>query len=106
MVMANGEINVGDPCTPRAGYSDIVEGAQVVITDAADTKLAVGELEAPTIVKGPSDSFIDARCEYPFQVSEVPGDKSLYSVHVGNTFRGEQTFGEDELYAGVELSVG
>ncbi|WIB65915.1 hypothetical protein [Curtobacterium sp. MCBD17_040] len=98
-------IALGEACVPDAGYDDITSGAQVTILDPSDTKIAIGSLEPGVVVKGATDAVTDARCQYTFDVSGVPGNYSLYSVHIGNTFRGEQSFSKQQLYAGVTLHL-
>ena len=93
-------------CVPRVGFSDVHDGAQVVILDPSGTKIAVGALQTGAVVEGATDSVESGRCEYKFQVSDVPTGLSLYSVHIGNTFRGEQTYTLHDLYRGVVLAAG
>jgi len=99
-------INLGGPCVTTAGFGDIAEGAQVLITDESNTKLAVGNLQPGVVVKGASENVDDARCEFAFEVDDVPTGHALYSVHLGNSFRGEQTYTIHDLYVGVGLSIG
>lgn len=104
--LTGGGAYIGGPCGVAAGYSDIRTGADVVISDAAGVKIAVGHLEAGTAEQGPTDAVADGRCIFTFHVSDVPGTSALYSVHVGNTFRGEATYNKHDLYQGVTLAIG
>lgn len=104
--LTGGAANVGGPCGVSAGYSDIQAGAEVLISDAAGVKIAVGHLEAGTAEQGSTDAVADGRCIFPFHVSDVPGASALYSVHVGNTFRGDATYDKHDLYQGVSLNIG
>lgn len=87
-----------DDCSSgTGGYSDIREGAEVVITDASGKKLAV-------------DSLLTGReyqesglCVFDFSVKGVPSGKGPYSVEVAS--RGDVTFTEDEA-DGIVISLG
>lgn len=104
--LAGNAAYVGGPCAPPTGYSDVHAEAQVVIADARGQKIAVGELEPGTAEQGPTESVADGRCVFNFEVDDVPGTSDLYSVHVGNTFRGEATYSKHDLYTGVDLALG
>lgn len=99
-------ITLGAACTPSPGFDDFTQGAQVLVSDPDGEKVAVGVLGSPTVVQRATDMVKDARCQFTFAIPDVPGGRNLYSVHIGNTFRGEQTFSQGELYIGVSLSIG
>jgi len=46
------------------------------------------------------------QCEYPFTVAEIPAGMKFYSVHIGSTNRGEQTYTAAQLESGVALTLG
>lgn len=71
------------PCQPGGGYSDIHEGAQVVVTDAAAKTLAVGSL-------GPGmqdDTGAGKTCVFSFWVNDVPVGEKFYGVEVAHRGR-------------------
>lgn len=95
------------PCIPRDGFDDIDEGAQVVVLDANGTKVALGELGTGGLANGASsEAFISSVCEFPISVSDVPNSGGIYSVHVGNEARGEQSYTKSELEDGIALTLG
>jgi hypothetical protein len=83
-------------CVGTGGYDDIVEGAQVVVTDGANAVVGVSRLLAAT------KSGIE--CEYGFTVSDVPAGRGSYAVEVSH--RGKVTFKEDDLHRAIGLSLG
>lgn len=105
--LQDGKPTIGNPCIPKAGYSDISDGAQVVVANASGETVAVGELGEGGLQNGPSGTaFFQSVCEYPLTVSDIPVGSKFYSVHVGNTNRGEQTFTADQLKDGIALTLG
>jgi hypothetical protein len=80
LISANGR------CQGQQGYSDLQEGAQVVIRDASGDTVAVDSLR----VGVKEDS---ATCRFAFIVHDVPSGKGPYSIEV--THRGEIAFTED-----------
>lgn len=87
----------GGACQGAGGYSDMVEGGQVVVTDASGKTVAVGSLGA-----GHHGGGYGA-CVFPFTVEDVPSGVGPYSVEV--THRGKIAFTEDEA-SDIELTLG
>jgi hypothetical protein len=81
-------------CEGRAGYSDIGEGAQVVITDDSGKTLTITHLEA-----GSGDQF---SCEFAFR-ADVPSGRGYYGVQVSH--RGVVKEPETDLGA-IAISLG
>lgn len=105
--LQNGKPTIGNPCIPKGGYSDIDGGAQVIVSDGSGETVAVGELDEGGLQNGPSGSaFYQSVCEYPFTVDDVPARVKFYSVHIGNTNRGEQTYTAAQLKSGIALTLG
>ena len=80
----------GAPCEGQEGYSDIVEGAQVVIKNSAGEQIALGGL-------GPGRTVEDDewyQCHFDFTIPDVPVDGAIYSVEV--THRGSVSFSQDQ----------
>lgn len=94
----------GQPCTSKAGYSDIAYGAQVTVTDEAGIKLAVTSLGTGTSDDRGTDIYV--YCSYGFLLADVPDGKSLYSIHVGNQARGEVAYKRASLDTSVTLTIG
>lgn len=92
----NGELDSlgGGSCTGSGGYSDIAEGAQVVITDDSGQTLAITHLEP-----GAGDQF---SCEFAFR-ADVPPGRGYYGVEV--THRGVVKEREVDL-GGIAISLG
>jgi hypothetical protein len=94
----------GDSCRESGGYSDMREGAQVVVKDGSGSVIAVGALgpgEAPGAAGEKSPD-----CQFPFSVAGIPVEE-FYSIEVSH--RGATTFSHDELEAQgwtVSLSLG
>lgn len=86
----------GGGCHGQGGYSDIADGAQVVVTSGSDT-LGVGQLANSTYTGG--------NCVFQFVVENVPLGKRFYGVAV--THRGTIQEPESEAKSGnVALSLG
>ncbi|MFI6482257.1 hypothetical protein ACIBH1_30295 [Nonomuraea sp. NPDC050663] len=86
----------GRSCSTDGGYSDIREGAQVVITDAKETTLAVGQLAMGYY----SDS---GKCEFPFSV-EVKSGEAFYGIEVSH--RGRLQYSASDMASPLSLSLG
>jgi len=95
----------GSPCTSTAGYDDIADGTQVVITDAAGKTVAVGALKGGALKAGPDATAFDARCDFAFTVTGIPAGSKFYGVHIGNTNRGVQQERPDQLRS-IALTIG
>ena len=72
-------------CDLSVGYSDMREGARVIVTDASDKVIASSYLD-----EGGGDYL----CEFPFTVKDVP-DRDEYWIEIGN--RGELHYDKSEL---------
>jgi len=88
----------GTSCTSSDGYSDISEGAQATLTNQSGTVLAVSDLDEGVVA--------DGDCSFGFLFSGVPEGQQFYSIHVGNSNRGEVTYTRDQLNVPVELTLG
>jgi len=85
----------GGHCSGTGGYSDIAAGADVTVTDAAGTIVAIGALGAGTIA--------DMACAFPFSVS-APAGKGFYGLTIGH--RSKVQYSESALAQPVHLSLG
>lgn len=86
----------GTACTGNGGFSDIREGAQVVITDAKEATLGVGSLDA-----GKRDKA--GRCEFAFAL-DIPKGHQFYGIEVSH--RGRLQYSADQISAPLFLSLG
>jgi hypothetical protein len=94
------------PCIAKAGYSDIVGGAQVIVANGSGETVAVGALDDGVIADNQSSTGDAKVCEFSFTASDIPPGSKFYSVHIGNTNRGEQTYTAAQLRDGIALSIG
>jgi hypothetical protein len=100
---------IGNPCTPDAGYEDIATGAQVTTKNGTGKVLALGTLGDPRVselLANPNDEGAPwpYRCTLPFTVTGVPGGEEFYSIEV--THRGEVRYTRGDLNQPVLLSLG
>ena len=96
-------------CHGRRGFSDIVAGAAVIITDSKWQTLGTGSLDegqkiyadTPAILGGPT-RFV-ASCKMAFRVHDLPPGRGQYSVTISH--RGTQVVDESQARsaAGVQL---
>ena len=96
----------GDTCTAKDGYDDVTSGSQIVISDAAGKTIALGALGGGSIAIPAGGVPLNARCQFPFTVQDVPPGGKFYGVHVGNTNRGTVQYTAKQLAAGPEVTVG
>lgn len=90
------------PCVGYQGYSDIAEGAPVVITDQGGTVIATGQLDHGSATVGADNR--GTSCTFTFEVKNVP-DKPFYGVTVSH--RGTQTYSAEKAKGGlISLSLG
>lgn len=97
-VLGNVAVNGNEPCRSLSGYDDINEGAQVKVTVEGNT-VALGKLEA-----GSPTEMGNYACKFNFALDDVPSGKNFYSVEISH--RGALEYSEDDLTAGIELSIG
>lgn len=100
---------IGNPCTPDAGYEDIATGAQVTTRNGTGKVLALGTVGAARVSKllaNPNDEGAPwpYRCTLPFTVTGVPGGEEFYSIEVSH--RGEVRYTRGDLNEPVLLSLG
>jgi hypothetical protein len=99
---ASGHLQFGggdynDPCTGTAGYDDITQGAQVVISDAAGKTLGIGALGVGVAEGG--------TCLFPFTVKGVKLGSKFYGVSI--THRGVVQYTYSQLKSGqAALTLG
>lgn len=84
----------GGPCSgtddTNGGFDDIVPGAQVTVTNQAQTIVATGTLGAGTV------ETLYSTCEFVFTVPDVPTEQ-FYTVTVSH--RGGVTYSEAQMTA-------
>lgn len=95
----------GDPCVGEGGFADIQPGAQIKVSDASGTIIALGELGNGFA----RDSFPSVRgtdiCQFAIAVTEIPdGGDGIYGVEVAS--RGVINFEKVGPGATVALTLG
>ena len=86
----------GDNCAGSAGYDDLRDGAEVVISENGGKTVAVGTLEG--------SHSADGECLFRFDISGVPSGKGFYGILI--THRGVVQFSEREMRDGPALTIG
>ncbi|MFD9949845.1 hypothetical protein ACFWYW_55750 [Nonomuraea sp. NPDC059023] len=90
------EISENLRCTGIGTYADVVEGAQVVVSDATGRTIGVGRLQFGLLA--------EAGCTFPFEVAGVPGDEPFYGVQIAN--RGRLQYTAAQMSAPIEMIIG
>ena len=96
---------IGVPCTSSAGYDDIHDGAQVIISDQTGTTIGLTTLGAGQLLAKEGDSLFAARCAYKFQQT-VPGGATFYGLHAGNANRGVVQYSPEDVRNLIQLTLG
>lgn len=97
----------GTPCVTEGGFSDIAEGADVVVKDETGKIVANGNLGGGVLAKAevvPENE--PPQCSFTFSLLAVP-KASIYTIGVAN--RGDVTFSYPDLQTDgwqVALSIG
>lgn len=92
-------------CLPLAGFRDIEEGTQVVVTSGSGETLGLGTLSAPTYsVRNPGSSVRLGKCSYDFSVPNVSSGQQFYRVEVGR--RGVQQYSQADITQPLTLQLG
>jgi hypothetical protein len=91
-----------DQCSSSAGFADVAEGAQITATDADGKIVGVGTLGAGhKLVMGGT-----LTCGFAFTINDIVLSAKFYSLSVGNVFRGELQFTEEDMRRGPRLFLG
>ncbi|MFF0864122.1 hypothetical protein ACFYUV_20355 [Nonomuraea sp. NPDC003560] len=94
----------GEPCTTTgAGFKDIQEGVQVVVTDAASKTIALAALGPGKMRRPGGPDALDRHCVFPFAVS-APAGHDFYGVEVSH--RGRVQFTAAQVKTPLELTLG
>jgi hypothetical protein len=108
------QLEDGGPCKAASGYDDISAGSQVTLTNGSGEVVATGNLGNGMQSNSEGWSYANwlrvgkgvAMCSFSFQITDVPGGGNFYQVSLGNNNRGEISYSEDELKAGIALKLG
>lgn len=65
----------GDTCIGKMDHEDVREGTQVAVSDGAGATIAIGRL-------GPGNLKGKLGCEFPVEVTDVPGGHRIYGVAI------------------------
>lgn len=95
-------LNRSYDCVSSASYADVAEGAQIIATDASGDVVAIGTLEAGQY-EFESDKMV---CQFSFNIEDIVLDKKFYGLSVGNVFRGDVQFSEEDMRVGPRLYLG
>lgn len=91
-------------CTSPAGYSDVIQGGTVTVTDPAGKVVGLGSLgEGQTVRGSDAGSTDDDHCVFSLE-AEAPGGLKFYGVEVGH--RGVVQFAEADLAGPIRLTLG
>lgn len=90
-------------CVPEDGYEDLTEGSQLLIKSSGGTILGTAELGAP---RTRADEGYWGMCAFGFSLNDIPvrGD-DIYELSLGSGSRGAIVYTEEELHAGVDVSL-
>lgn len=93
-------------CRGKAGFDDLREGAQVVVTNAAGRTVAIGHLgTGKSATTGGGDSVVRlVACTFPIKVEDVPDGENFYGITV--THRGTQQYTREQLRQPIHLTLG
>lgn len=88
-------------CRGTGGYSDLAQGAQVVVQDGSGTTLAIGQLDA-----GIGESYVApyGACQFGFTVPGAPAGKGFYRIEISH--RGAVNYTEAQLDTSLALTIG
>lgn len=83
------QVGLGKPCFTLGSFTDILQGAQVVVLGDGNRTLGVGSLKEPAQAHG--------GCSFMFSIPDVDGASAFYTVTVngrpGKQFTHKQMFG-------------
>lgn len=97
-------MQVQEDCTDAAGdYSDVAQGAQVVVTNSSGTVVGTGQLGNGKQQAIPGYGSFGASCNYPFTV-KVPGGLTRYGITISH--RGTIWFSAKQMQDGPGLTLG
>ncbi|MEU1720352.1 hypothetical protein [Nonomuraea sp. NPDC005692] len=84
-------------CRGGGGFDDLRQGAQVVVTDAAGTTIALGQLSGGSWKRG-------VGCIFLFTVPDVPGGEKFYGVEISH--RGRAQYTAAQIAAPLAMEIG
>jgi hypothetical protein len=95
----NGPGVEGTPCV--SALSDIAAGVIVKVSDVEGHELGRGQLAGGVLVTTPGHS--GTSCDFPFQITAVPGGVKQYAVSVAG--RPAKIFGANELHENQQAVI-
>ncbi|MFG1776597.1 hypothetical protein ACGFIG_09230 [Micromonospora sp. NPDC049048] len=90
-------------CRGKGGYSDIVPGAQIVVTDSTGATVGLGKLGDGILETAPGATVPDG-CKFVFTIADVPTGKGFYGVSISE--RGKVQYPEAQLFGVLALTLG
>lgn len=97
-----GQWPLGQSCAGMGGFRDLVEGAQVVVTDKVGETVAIGKLATGTVRPDRATGAFNV-CEFSFIIADVP-ELDFYGVEVSH--RGRLQVTSADARRGVQLQLG
>ncbi|WP_130176589.1 hypothetical protein [Cryobacterium sp. SO1] len=91
-----------DDCVSSSSFSDVAEGAQITATDSSGEIVAIGNLDEGS-VEAVAGVFY---CEFAFTIDDMVLSEKFYGLSVGNVFRGDVQFTEEDMRVGPHLYLG
>jgi hypothetical protein len=97
-------------CQGGGGYSDLVPGTAVTVSDSTGHVIATGALntgsQTKTSLSGTLNGTQDvaSACVIGFNVNDVPDNLKSYVVTISH--RGSQVISPSEAHSGVQLTIG
>lgn len=89
-------------CFGQNDFADVVQAAQIVVTDQVGRVVAVGSLGPGRPTFGPDE--VPTQCTFDLHVDNVPDSATGYTVSLGE--RGDTTYTLAQLRAGIHLRLG
>lgn len=83
------------PCSGTDGATYLTAGAQVTVTDAHGTTIAIGQLDPGKYDRG--------NCKFTFAVLDIPADHDIYGVTISE--HGGRQFNRAQMQAGPLLGI-
>lgn len=93
-------------CKGAGGYTDIHEGADVVVTDATGKTVAIGHLLEGRATYNALSPTRPQSCTWQISVDDVPDGDNFYGIAIGSEQRGKKQYQRDELDIPLHLTLG
>lgn len=104
--LVNPDMQDQGSCGVSDGYDDIRGGAQVIVTDAAGTTVALGNLDPGRVQTTDAEKTVaNANCRFAFVITGIPAGSKFYGVEISK--RGRVQYAAERLNGQtLELTIG